>query len=224
MGVHDGHRQRLKNRFLEQGLDGFDDHLVLELLLFFAIPRRDTNPLAHKLLEHFGSLESVFEAKAEELAEVEGIGENAVTLLRLIPEAGRRYSIDKSGKEYILNSTEAAGRFLTPYFMYERDELVYVVCLDAKNKVLCCKQLFRGSPNAATVSIRKIVELVIAKKASGVIISHNHSSGIAIPSVEDVETTKRLNAALTSVGIKLIDHIVVAGDDFVSMADSEMLK
>lgn len=224
MGVHDGHRHRLKNRFMEQGLDGFDDHLVLELLLYYTIPRQDTNPIAHRLLNHFGSLEAVFEASREELASVDGIGENAVTLLKLIPAVSRRYSIDKGKKEYILNSTEAAGSYLIPRFMYEHDEVVYVVCLDAKNKVICCKELFRGAPNMTQVNIRKIVELVIAKNATGIIIAHNHTSGIAIPSIEDEQTTKRINAALSNMGIRLVDHIIVAGGDFVSMADSKLIK
>lgn len=224
MSVHDGHRNRLKNRFMEQGLDGFDDHLVLELLLFYAIPRRDTNETAHALLEHFGSLEAVFEASGEQLAEVKGIGENTRVLLKLIPAVSRRFFIDKAKKEYILNSTEAVGSYLIPRFMYERDEVVYVICLDAKNKVLCTKELFRGAPNVTEISIRKIVELVIAKNATGVILAHNHTSGIAIPSIEDEESTKRINFSLRNMGVKLLDHIIVAGDDFVSMADSGLIR
>lgn len=223
MGIHDGHRERMKNRFMEHGLDGFNDHNVLELLLFFAIPRRDTNPIAHALMDHFGSLEAVFEATGDELASVPGIGDNAVTLLKLIPAARRRYSTDKSRSCSILNSTEAAGAYLTPRFMFERDEVIYVVCLDAKLKVLCCKELSRGVANTAEISIRKIAELALAKNATSIILSHNHTSGIAIPSVEDERTTKRIKTALHSMGIDLIDHIVVAGDDFVSMADSGML-
>ncbi len=223
MNVHDGHRQRLKKRFLEQGLDGFDDHLVLELLLYFAIPRRDTNPIAHTLINHFGNLESIFDATDDELGEVEGLGENAVTLIKLLPAVGRRLAIAKTDSVYVLNSTEAAGSYIAPRFMYETDEVVYAVCLDAKNQVLCCKELFRGTPNSASISVRKIVELVIGKKASGVIIAHNHTSGIAIPSIEDEETTKRIKSALGHMGIALVDHIIVAGDDFVSMADSNMI-
>lgn len=223
MGVHDGHRVRMKKRFLEHGLDGFSDHNVLELLLFFALPRQDTNPIAHKLMEHFGSLEAVFEATEDELASVPGIGDNAVALLKLIPAACRRYSMDKSRSCSILNSTEAAGAYLIPRFMFERDEVVYVICLDAKLKVLCCKELSRGVTNTAEISTRKIAELALAKNAASIILSHNHTSGIAIPSVEDELTTKRIKAALHTMGIDLIDHIVVAGEDFVSMADSGML-
>ncbi|MEG2072967.1 MAG: JAB domain-containing protein, partial [Oscillospiraceae bacterium] len=201
MSVHDGHRDRMKKRFMEQGLDGFDDHNVLELLLFYSMPRCDTNPLAHELLEEFGSLEGVFEAPADELSKITGIGEGSVTLLRLIPEVGRRYIIDKNKSDDILDSTAKAGAYLVPRYMFERDEVVYVICLDAKYKILCCKELFRGVVNTAEVSIRKIAELALGKNASSVILSHNHTSGIALPSLEDEMTTKRIKTVLEAMGI-----------------------
>lgn len=224
MGVHDGHRERMKNKLLEQGLDVFDDHNVLELLLFYSMPRKDTNPLAHELLNHFGSLEAVFEAPAEELSKINGIGENTITLLKLIPEVSRRYFIDKNKFDNILDSSKKAGEYLIARYMYERDEVVYVICLDSKCKVICCKELFRGVANSAEISVRKIAELALAKNATSIIISHNHTSGIALPSIEDEIATKRIKTALASMGIALSDHIIVADDDFVSMADSGLLR
>lgn len=223
MGVHDGHRERLRRRFLEQGLDGFDDHNVLELLLFYALPRRDTNPIAHELLSAFGSLRGVFEATYEELSQVKGVGESAATLLKIIPEVSRRYLIDRDGCDDIIDTSEKAAAFLIPRYLLERDEVVYVMCLDSKNKLLCCKELFRGVVNTAEISIRKIAELALSRNAGGVIISHNHTSGIAIPSAEDEYTTKRIRDALLAMGIELKDHIVVAGDDYISMRDSDIL-
>ncbi|NCB74598.1 MAG: DNA repair protein RadC [Clostridia bacterium] len=223
MSVHDGHRERMKNKLLEAGLDAFDDHNVLELLLFYSMPRKDTNPLAHALINHFGSLEAVFEAPADELQKISGIGENTVALIKLIPEVCRRYAIDKNRSDNVLDSAEKAGNFLVPRYMFERDEVVYIICLDSKCKVLCCKELFRGVANTAEISIRKIAELALAKNASSVIISHNHTSGIALPSYEDEVTTKRIKAALGAMGITLSDHIVVADDDFISMADSGLM-
>ena len=223
MSVHDGHRERIKNRFLEQGLDGFDDHNVLELLLFYALPRQDTNPLAHALLDYFGSLDAVLEAPREELLKVRGVGENAATLLKIIPAVSRRYEMAKNDFDDIIDSTQKAGSCLTARYLYERDEVVYVICLDAKRRVLCCKELFRGDVNSADVSIRKIAELAIAKNASAIILSHNHTSGIALPSREDEQTTKRIKAALESMNITLLDHIIVAGDDYISMAESGLL-
>ena len=224
MMPHEGHRQRMKNRFTRSGLDSFDDHNILEILLFYAIPRRDTNLVAHELLDRFGSLSAVFDAPKEELMSVKGIGESAAVLIKLIPQAARRYLISKSGPDICLNSTRRAGEYLVPMFFAEQDEVVYIVCLDAKCKVLNCQRLFRGSVNSAHVSIRKIVETALTFNSTGVIIAHNHISGIAVPSEEDERTTMNIERALDAVGIELIDHIVVADDDFVSMADNGMFK
>lgn len=114
MGVHDGHRERMKSRFVEAGLDGFNDHNALEMLLFYAVPRKDTNELAHRLLKQFGSLASVFEAKHEELMRVDGIGENAATLIKLIPEVSRRYLLTKSLPTKVIRRSEDAGAYLSP--------------------------------------------------------------------------------------------------------------
>lgn len=223
MGMHDGHRERMKQRFLEYGLDSFADHNVLELLLFFAVPRRDTNPLAHALLNRFGSLEAVLEADVAELKKVPGIGDSAAALIHLVPQISKRYFVNKGQHDQILNSTAAAGRYLVPRFFYERSEVVYVLCLDAKRKVLCCKEISRGEVNTAEVSIRKIVEVALSHNATSVILAHNHTSGVAIPSVEDEAVTKQIRTALNCVGIALTDHIVVGGEDFVSMAESGLL-
>ena len=128
--------------------------------------------------------------------------------------------ISKSGSENILDSTRKAGAYLVPRFYAERDEVVYMVCLDAKCKVLNCSRLFRGSVNSANISIRKIVETALNYNSTGVIIAHNHPSGIAVPSKEDEITTRKIRNALNTVEITLTDHIIVADDDFVSFADN----
>jgi DNA repair protein RadC len=224
MNVHDGHRERMKNRFSEHGLENFDDHSVLELLLFYALPRSDVNPLAHALLLKFGSLAAVFDAPADELTKVPGIGENTALFIKLIPQVGRRYLLSRTRFDDILDSSKKAGAYLLPYFFAERDEVVYMVCLDAKCKVLNCKLLFRGSVNSASVSVRKIVENALGYNSTSVVIAHNHTSGIALPSEEDKETTRRIASALKAVDIVLADHIVVADDDFVSLADTGLFN
>lgn len=221
--LHVGHRERMKQRFLNHGLDTFDDHTVLELLLFYSQPRKDTNPLAHMVLDHFGSLEAVFEAKEEELRQIKGLGENSVVLLKLIPQISRRYMMEKYTNDNILDSAEIAGAYFVPRFMYERTEVVYIACLDAKHRVVCCKEIGRGVVNYAEVSIRRIVEIALGNNAAGVIVAHNHTSGIALPSDEDKLSTNQIKRALRLVGIELIDHIIVGGDDFVSMAESGLL-
>jgi DNA repair protein RadC len=223
---HQGHRMRMKLRFMNFGLESFDDHNVLELLLFFAVPRGDVNPIAHALMKRFGKLSNVFDAHIDELMKIDGIGENAATLIKLIPQISRRYLISRavSSNDIYLRKSREAGQYLLPFFYGERDEVVYMVCLDCKCRVLDCREMFRGSVNAAGVSIRKIVENALNFNATNVILAHNHTSGVAIPSSEDKVTTRMVAEALSAVEIQLVDHIVVADDDFVSMSDSGFFK
>lgn len=220
MAIHDGHRQRVKDRFCKEGLEHFEEHQVLELLLFYCIPRIDTNPIAHALLQQFGSLAQVLEAPVEELEKVKGIGHNGAVFLSLITAAGRYYQVNSASRNAVLTSLEACGRYLMPFFYGQRNEIVYLLCLDAKCKVLCCKKIGEGSVNSAGVPIRRIVETALGANATSVVLAHNHPSGLALPSDADVRTTRRLAMALDAVEIGLIDHIVVADDDFVSLTQS----
>ncbi|MBE6934043.1 MAG: DNA repair protein RadC [Ruminococcaceae bacterium] len=218
--IHSGHRQRLKKRFLEEGLDHFDDHQVLELLLFYCIPRQDTNPIAHALLEHFGSLAQVMEATPAELQKIEGMGESSAAFLALLNAFCRYYFVRRTSSGVSLNTIEQCGTYLIPFFYGRRNETVYLLCLDAKCKLLCCKEVGEGSVNSAAVPIRRIVEMALGANATSVVLAHNHPSGMAIPSDEDQLTTRKLAVALSAVDIELVDHLVVADDDYVSMRQS----
>ena len=220
MSIHDGHRQRLKNRFLTEGMDNFEPVQVLELLLFYCIPRQDTNPIAHRLLDHFGSFGQVMEASPEELKKVPGIGDSVATFLPLVTSAGRYYNVACSKDVKILTDLTECGRYLVPKFFGRRNETVFLLCLDAKCKVLCCKEVGEGSVNSAAVPIRRIVEMALGENATSVVLAHNHPSGVALPSNEDVQTTRRLAMALNAVEITLIDHMVVAEGDYVSLRQS----
>lgn len=220
MSIHDGHRSRLKERFLREGLDGFTDFQALELLLFYAVPRRDTNPIAHALIEKFGSLRQVLDAPVERLTEVEFITENAAVLLKLAPAMLRYYQVDKVVNEKPLLTIQDCGDYLKHFFIGKKNETVYLLSMDAKCKVLSCRKVGEGSVNSANVPIRRVVEIALAEGASTVVLAHNHPSGIAIPSHEDYATTRRLAAALSAVEVVLADHIVVADDDYVSMVQS----
>ena len=218
--VHKGHRERLKARFLETGLDSFTDVQALELLLFYAIPQKDTNPIAHALLDRFGSLSQVLDAPLEALKKVPGISDHSASLLRLVTELARIYQVDSAQRTEVLTSLDACGRYLVPRFFGRKVETVFLLCLDAKCKVLCCREIGEGSVNAASISVRKVVEAALSANATTVVLAHNHPSGVALPSADDVQTTRRIAAALSAVEVKLIDHIVVAEGDFISMVQS----
>ena len=219
MSIHDGHRERVKNRFRNEGLDNFDEVHVLELALFYCVARKDTNPLAHALLDHFGSFTQVLEAPVEELAKVPGIGEGAATYISLLREISRYYRTCKAKASKPLLSLKDCAEYMIPYFLGRRDETVFLLCLDAKCNVLCCRKVGEGSVNSASVPIRKIVEMALATNATSAVLAHNHPSGIPRPSPEDGITTANLFIALDAVGIELVDHIVVAGDSYISLRE-----
>ena len=224
MGIHDGHREKMRRRFLGGGLEHFADHEALELLLFYAIPRRDTNPIAHALMDRYGSLSAVMSAPVEDLQKVEGIGESAAILLKMVPHLYSKARLaDAKRQDVILNSTDRAGRYLMEYFAGESHEVIYQLGMDRKCKVLFCKKLGDGNVGSAALDLRKLVENVILNNVSSVVLAHNHPSGVALPSEEDRQVTAQIRQALQTVSIDLVDHIVVADEDFVSMAASGMI-
>lgn len=224
MGLHDGHRKRLKEQFLSHGED-FHDHQLLELLLCYSIPQGDVNGLAHCLLNEFGSLAGVMDALPESLRRVSGVGEHTAVLLKLIPKLAGRYFEDRASLGTILDSTRAARDFLMPYFRQGgRNEMVYMVCMDAKCKVLGCRKLGEGSVNAADITPRKVVETALTHNATAAILAHNHISGLALPSRADLLTTHKLWCVLKDVGVELSDHLIFADDDMVSLKDSGVFE
>ena len=222
MSIHDGHRQRLKQRFLEEGLESFTDIQVLELLLFFSVPRQDTNPIAHALLDHFGSLYQVLEAPVEELRKVKGVGEQSALLLSLMNDVARYYQVDRTMREKILPTVQACGEYLVPFFFGRNVETVFLLCLDAKCKVLCCKEVGQGSVNSAGISVRKIVETALAANATTVVLAHNHPSGLVHPSREDIVMTRKAQDFLQEIGVNLLDHFVITDKEFYSMKDHRL--
>jgi DNA repair protein RadC len=224
MSTHDGHRQRLKERYAESGLDSFEQHQVLELLLFYCIPRRDTNAIAHELIHRFGTVSGVLSASKEELEKVEGLGSSSATFLKLLHDLDRYCQVRCVERPVILNTIERCGEVLIPYFCGFRNEVVYLLCLDAKCKMLCCKEVGEGSVNSAAVPIRRVVEMALAAGATSVVLAHNHPSGVAVPSPEDAWTTRKLARALYAVEIQLVDHLVIADGDYVSLVQSGMYR
>lgn len=222
--IHAGHRQRMKEEFRKRGLEGMPDHRVLELLLFFAIPQGDVNPLAHMLMEEFGSLSGVFHATYEDLLRVRGVGENTATLIRLVLEVSGRYMKDQVDLTKIYQDSWQFKELLEPEFFGARNEMVYLVCMDSKHKLLACRKLGEGVADAAAITTRKVMETALSCNSTVVALAHNHISGLALPSAEDIMTTKQLARSLHQVGIRLYDHFILADGDMVSMRASGYLE
>lgn len=220
---HDGHRQRLKERFLESGIDDFEPHNVLELLLFYAVPRKDTNVIAHDLINKFGSLSAVLDANPKDLMKVDGVGENTATFLSMIPQITRRYIDDKTNESVIIKTRSDLGKYLVPKFIGRTSEALMLIAMDNKNKILSCHVISEGDISSAKVSKRKIMEDAIRLNAAQIALAHNHPSGIVSASPEDISMTKNIKEMLAQVGIRFFDHIIVSNDEFMSMVASGMI-
>lgn len=220
--IHEGHRKRLRKKLIELDFhDKIDDHIMLETLLFYAIPRRDTNVIAHSLLNKFGSIYGVFEADAFELMQVDGINENAATLIKLMLPLFRRYYNNKyTDKKQRFQSIDQIGEYLMNKHSGYKDEIFILSSFTSEGVLISSNILSKGDASTVNVSIKEIVKTALNHNAPCVIISHNHFSGNALPSNNDIEMTQKLKDALELLGIKLLDHIIVAGNDFISMAQS----
>ena len=219
MGAHNGHRSRMRKRFLENGLNSFEDHEVLEILLFYGQPRKNTNETAHALLKRFGSLHRVFSASVSELQEIEGVGENSAVLIHMIPQLQRKIEMAKTENVRTIKGTSDAGAFFVAQFRNELDEVLKIICLDAKGSINKCVNIGKGVVNSVHFSPRKIVEAALEAKASSVIMAHNHPGGTTLPSREDINATVKVKNALDTVDIRLNDHIIVAEDAYCSMLE-----
>ncbi|MBR5489845.1 MAG: hypothetical protein IKV79_01090 [Oscillospiraceae bacterium] len=223
--IHAGHRDRLKERFDENGLKAFSDIEALELLLFYAIPRCSTNEIAHRLIDRFGSFKNVMEADASELSLVKGVGENAARLIRIVSAMNARYlAANRRTKGSILGSTESMVEYMYPLFAYTRDELAFAICLNGAGAVIGCHELSKGMSNKVEFSARQIISLALRDNAIYMILAHNHLNDIALPSKADVASTKAIEELLGSIGVCLFDHFIISGNEYVSMRESGFFK
>lgn len=212
--AHSGHRARLRAQYAASGADGLHDHQFLELLLTYAIPRRDTNALAHALLARFGSLEAVIGAEIAQLMLVDGVGEGAATFLHMQGDLMRRLSLSRVANargEIVLNTPLAAAQYAAALMMNEAYECVVVVCLNAKKAVVAHELIQLGSLTEAHVYPRRVAEIALLRRAHGVLLLHNHPTGDPSPSDDDAAVTDSVRDALNSVGVQLCDHLIVAG-------------
>ena len=225
--LHAGHRARMKEQFLTHGLEGFTDVQALELLLFYALPQKDTNELAHLLLNEFGSLRRVLEARAEELARVKGLKENSALLITLVAAMNRRYirHVRMERKEHRrLDSATEWCNYIQDLFRYTIEEEIWILCLSGDWRLLSERRLASGAPSSVVLSVRTVVEAALRENAYAVILTHNHIADLALPSQADCTSTEKLYHALKLVDVLLLDHVIVADNDCVSLRDSGFFK
>lgn len=225
--IHKDHRKRVRERFLNDGgIEKFADHNVLEFLLFYAVPVKDTNELAHNLLYKFGSIPGVFDASIKDLCTVDGVGENTAILIKLIPQLFRRYEVDKLKKSDVpLSSAENVARYAAKHFIGVKEERLYLMCLDNMCNLLSFTKITEGTVNKTSIDMRLITKIAFETNASSLILVHNHPSGIVAPSKADVDATLDVVNITKAVGLKLSDHIIIGEcDEYFSFRKSEKWK
>lgn len=222
--IHSGHRARMRERYLEEGLDGFQDHEVVEFLLFYCIPMKDTNALAHKMIKEFGNLHNLLEADPRDIERRCGVSINTAILLSLVGPLSRRYLKQKWGQRPVLNSSAKAGNYAISLFSGRPYECFYLICLDSQNHVNHASLVHEGTINESPVYPRIIVETALRHKANSVILAHNHPGGSLKASAADIDITRRITEALKPININVIDHIIVAGERYISFAEEGLLS
>ena len=222
--LHKNHRERLRKKFMESHGDALEEHELLELLLYYVYTQKNTNDIARRLLKRFGDIYNVFEASAEELMTVSGIGPQAAALLMMQATYTRRYAIERYCEERNQNpnniflTSENAGDYIVNFFYGYKDENLMMFALDKNLRVKSSVRLAKGTIDKVQFFAREIMQNALSSKATYVIIAHNHPNGDIKASENDLFFSMELEKALDYVGIKLIDHIIVSGREYLSMS------
>lgn len=211
---HEGHRKRLRERYARSGMDDFAPHEVLELLLTYAIPRVDVNPLAHALIKRFGSVAGVMDATEKELRDVKGIGPEAARFLKMLPEVFRHYQLANCDSKDTFDTVAKLGDYLRAKYTGVTVERVYLILLNNRLKLIDCITLGEGSVNCSSVTVRTIAEHAFRENAAAVVLAHNHPRGLAIPSGADLEVTQSVECALETIGVPLLEHLIVTENSY----------
>lgn len=215
--VHEGHRQKVRDRYYKGGLDCMPDHNVLEMLLFFGIPYKDTNEIAHRLIEKFGSFSGVLKADRADLRNVKGMTENAACLISMLLPVFKRYNDDLMKEKPTLETTEDIVRFIRPRFMDTTNEKVYLICFDSNHALISVRFIDEGDIASANINLRAIASAVIETKAASAVLVHNHPNAIALPSQADIDATKQAYDFLSMLRVRLLDHIIISQTGHCSM-------
>lgn len=218
--LHEHHKARLRMRYLQEGgFDTFYDHEVLEMLLSYAIVRGNTNEIAHRLIDRFGSLNGVFEARYEELLKVDGVGEKSATIIKMQHDLFRVYETSKYKIKNELYSKERVTGYLKGLFFGKQQEFLYMICLDDKGYMIKSKYISAGI-GELTVDFREIISEALSTNSSGIILAHNHPNGILRASQEDISATRTLEDVLNKISVRLVDHFIFCGDEHISILNT----
>ncbi len=215
-------RQRMRARFYKEGIDSFEPHEALEMLLYFTIPRHDTNGIAHKLIDQFGSFHGVLEADRKDLIKF-GMTENTAALLNMIPAFANYYMQSHANGTPQLTDCTAIGTFAVNKIGERTNEVFGLICLTMQRKLINFEIIAEGSVSGASVHPRTVAECALRNNAARVVFVHNHPGGSLLPSKEDKELTQTLSAMLNSIGIGVVDHIIVANGRFSSMNEQNLI-
>ncbi|MGN1098577.1 MAG: RadC family protein [Clostridia bacterium] len=220
---HAGHRGRVRLRFENEGLRDFEPHQVLELLLFYSIPKRDTNEIAHRLLDKFGSLDRVFDAELSSLMQVKGVGYNTAVLLKLMPELAQYYAKSRFTKEVRIENSEQMGEYMCSRIGLAECEVFAAAAFDSGRNEIAFEIISEGILSQTEVQLRRLTEFAIHKKAEIIVVAHNHVASDPTPSQADRENTRKICKSLYPLGIKVADHIIVSGDRYYSFAMNNIM-
>ena len=221
--VHSGHRSRVREKIKNGALENMHDHEIMEYLLFHTVAYRDTNELAHRLIDHFGSFHAVLDAKYDDLLLVEGVSEVTATFLSSLPTVFKRYGEDLTRLTKLKNIADITG-YMKNKFIGETVEKVYMLCLDGNMNVIKCELVCTGNSHEVQVENRTIMEVAIRSNAENIIIVHNHPNGVAKPSADDIESAYFVKKMLGEVGIRLVDSVIIAGNEALSLANNEKYR
>jgi DNA repair protein RadC len=221
--INEGHRQRLRDKFLKSGLDGFHDYEIIELLLTLGTPRKDCKQAAKDALKQFGSLKSVLEANAEELKSINGIGDNNVFGLKIAQAVSRRYLSDKIINKDFIRSADEVMDYLKHNLRDKNREIFMVIYLNGRNQILKMEELFEGTLSTSAVYPREVVKRALENDAAALVFVHNHPSGNPNPSQDDLTITKKLVEAVKAIEVSVHDHLIIAGNDVYSFADHGLI-
>jgi len=217
-----GHRRRHIDRGITQGLESFNKHEVLELMLFFSRPRVNTNPTAHLLIDKFGSLHNVCNAPLCELLEISGVGQSTAEFLKMLPEFVRTYELSVFEEKMVFKTTNEIGKYCVAFQVGRISEVVFILCLDARNQLVKRVKLAEGTPGDVYIEPRQVIEHITHTATTKVVLCHNHPGGTLFPSQKDLEITSKIRIALQSINVTLLDHIIVANNAYVSFVDEKL--